>query len=290
MSFLSVRTAILLLLAWALASKIREVWRRKGAWRVLLVWIFVVVAGYFGFILWIDGPGGALLDRLPGWAVSVLIAALALPVLFSLCELAFFAIDGPFPALPPGVEAVRVHRGRITPWIPKVALGIVLMAAIGRFLPESVDEYWWPATFVAGLFGPIAFWFLLYQARRFDYGRTALLSNYWVHWIYTDELEAFTGLDPKAVQETWLGPAGLLFVGDFMPWNLSTYEVTQAEAREGNPARIHFQFKKTGFGNSVSYDSYNVAIPRGREGDLARIQQELEAIRPRTEIKLVKTA
>jgi hypothetical protein len=289
MSFFSVRTAVLLLLAWLVVSKIREVWRRKGTWRVLLVWIFVAVGGYIGLVLWVDGPGAKLLDGLPMWAAAVLVAAVALPVLFSLCELAFRAIDGPFPVLPPGVQAVRVHRGKITPWIPMAAVGIALMAVVGRFLPASWDEYWWPATFVTALFAPMAFWFLLYRARRFDYGRTALLSNYWSHWVYTDELEAFTGLDPKAPQEAWMGPAGLLFVGDFAPWDLSTYEVIEAETRAGSPPRIHFQFKQTGFGNSVSYDTYNVAIPKGREADLVRVQQELRVLRPKAKIDLVKT-
>jgi hypothetical protein len=250
-------------------------------------WSAAAIAAYFGLILLIAGPAAKFINRLPPEALTVCVCAFGLSVVLSLAELGFRAIDGPFPTLPGGVEPVNLRRRRLYPWMGGAAALVLLLAISCRFTPDSWHENWWIATFMAGLFFPVVLWFLHYKARRFDYGRTALRSNYWIHWSYpAGELEAFAGLDATAVPETWMGPDGLLYAGEYAPWALSIYKLVVAEAAMDRAPRINFTFKQTSFGDATSQDVLRVAIPEGHAADLAILDRELRALCPRAKIDL----
>lgn len=270
-----------LLTVWA-AHSVWTLWRRKGSWRRLLLWIAAAIAVYFGLIALVAGPGARFLDKLSGDAMLAAVAAVSMPVLLGLCELAFRVIDGPFPAVAPD----RIHRRKLYPWMAAAAAVVLAMAAALRIVPASWHENFAIATFLAGIGACIVLWFLHYKARRWDYGRAALQSDFWVHWRYTGELEAFTGLDPHALQETRMGPAGLLFVGDFAPWALSIYQLVSAVEVPGARAHIRFTFKETSFGDATSQDVFRVAIPADCARDLVAIERELRALCPRAQIQI----
>jgi hypothetical protein len=284
-NFFSILRILFLVLftIWAIHGVI-TLWRRRGAWRGVLYWIAAVVVAYVGFIAVIAGPASKFIDRLPGAVVEVVTMALAVGILLALCEVIFRAMDGPFPQLTP-VSVYRPKVYRLAVWL----IGLLLLVlGVRSVAPEAWRENLGIAAGLGGLFIPMGLWFQHYRARRFDYGMAALMANPWVHWEYPDgELENFTGLDPRAPQDAWIGPAGLIYVGDFAPWNLSVYELRSAVASMAAPARITFSFKKTGFGNSTAEDVMRVAIPTGRASDLATIDRELRAICPRARIELI---
>jgi len=264
-----------------------KIWRRGRSWQRVIGWSAFAIAVYFGIIFLVSGPGAGLVDRLPFELVTVVAAGFVLVALLKVCEVAFTAIDGEFPKLPAGVEPVNVHRKYLSPWMRGAAVLVILLAAARNFVPNSWRDNWTIATYVAGLFSVIGFWFLHYRARRFDYGRTALVFDFWIHWSYPGgELEAFTGLDANAPQETWLGPAGILYVGEYAPWDLSIYQLTKAALIMKVPARIYLTFQQTTLGNSTSTDVLHVPIPEGHLGDLAVIEAKLRALCPKAQINL----
>lgn len=262
---------------------VRTLWRRKGVWRGVLFWIGAAVAAYVAFIAWIAGPGENLLNRLPLEVVGPLVMVFAITVLLALIEVIFNAMDGPLPLVKP----VRVYRPKVYPRAALAAAVLAILFALVRWGPEKWRENLGVAAFVTALISVFTLWFSHYKARRFDYGMAALMADSWVHWEYKDgELDAFTGLDPKAAQETWIGPAGLIYVGDFAPWNFSVYKLISAEATLKAPARITFTFKKTGMGNSTAEDVMRVAIPNGRAADLAGIDRQLRTLCPSAKVAL----
>ena len=250
-------------------------------------------------LLWLNpatflaGPIGRAFDRLPGWAVAVGFGALGLTVILTLFELFYRLMDGPFPTIPPGVRPVYVHRRKLYPWMVAAALLEVFLLVFRARIRASWVDNWEIAELIVPLGSCVIFWFLYYSARRFDYGQTVLPTNAWLHWVYmSGELENFTGLDPKAQQETWMGPGGLLYVGDFAPWNLSLYELVKAEANLAPPPKVIFTFEKTSFasksqpGGAKQLEIMRVAIPQGRTDDLALIQTKLRALCPKVDIRL----
>jgi hypothetical protein len=277
-------SAIIYVILTALAAhRVWTIWQRKGPWRRLILWIAAAIAVYFGLLALVAGPGAKVLDNLSGEAFEAAVAALALPVVLGLCELGFRAIDGPFPAVAP----VNVDRRKLYPWMAAAAAVVLAMAAALRVVPESWHDNLMIATFVAALGSTVALWFLHYKARRFDYGRAALQSQFWVHWRYAaGELQAWKGLDPHAAPETWMGPEGLLFVGDYAPWTLSVYQLVRADTTVESPPRLNFTFRKRSFGDAVSEDVMHVAIPKDGAGDLAMIERELRARCPQAQVRL----
>src|ERR1035441_4169657 len=155
------------------------VWQRKGVWRQVIAWSAAAIVAYFGLLELVAGPAGGPLDRLPPVVLAAGLGALGLAVVLGLCELGFRAIDGPFPKLPAGVRPVNVDRRRLYPWMGGCAACIVLMAVALPIVPDSWHDNWSIATFMVGLISSVGLWFLHYKARRFDSGRTALLSNSW---------------------------------------------------------------------------------------------------------------
>jgi hypothetical protein len=262
--------------------------RRNGSWRSLVAWGALAILAYFGFIAWISGPGSKFLNQLSEGAFFVIALGLALVVVLGLCEVGFRALDGPFPQLPSDVVAVNIHRRRLYPWMGIAAVTVILMVIVVRIGPASWHDNLFIATIVVGSLSCIALWFLLYKARRFDYGRTALQLAPWFHWEYSaDDLKGFKGIKPGADSEAWIGRDGLLFNGDYAPWAMFLYQLVRAEVNNDPPPNLDFTFKQTSFGNATSLEVFHVPIPKEHASDVEMIQQKLRARCPSAEINLL---
>jgi hypothetical protein len=265
--------------------------RRNASWKPLAGWSAIAILVYAGFIALISGPEGKVLDSLSADASMALITALALPPLLFLCQLGFQAIDGPFPKLPVGVVPVNIDRRRLYPWMAASAGVVTLMAGALRVGPASWHDNLFIATWLTGTFACMVLWFLHYKARRFDYGRTSLQSSFWFHWVYTTgELEWWQGLPTGAGSETWMGPGGLLFGGEYAPWDMFVYRLVRVAVRahpSPRPDSLDFTFKATSFGNYTSEEVMHVPIPDGHSSDLEVLEKKLRDLCPDTEIHLV---
>jgi len=268
----------------AVAGRTWRFARRNGSWKSLLGGSAVAILAYCGFIAWTAGPGAKVLDQLSAGALFGILAVVSLTVLLGLCELAFQWLDGPSPELSRGVVPVNIYRRRLYPWMAIAALTVILMAGAVFISPPSWRDNLFLATWLVGIFSCIALWFSHYRARRFDFGRTALQSNPWVHWVYAVREK---GIEPGAPSETWIGPDGLLFAGQFAPWSLFTCQLVRAVANTDSPLSLDFTFEKTTFGNATSQDVYRVPIPEGHSSDLEAIDQKLRALCPRAVIQLL---
>jgi hypothetical protein len=214
----------------------------------------------------------------------IVIAAVGVPVVLGLCELMFRFLDGPFPKLPPGVQAGNAYRLPIYRWMRIAALVLFMTGTAVPISPAAWRENMFIVTWATAMVACMVLWFLHYIARRYDYGRAALESNPWFHWRYTpDEMKTWVA-GPGA--ETWIGADGLLFADEYAPWALSTYELVKAKADSDRP-RLHFTFKKTSFGDATSMEVMHVPIPEGHATDLEVIDRNLRALCPNAEIHIL---
>ena len=258
-------------------------WRKRRSAPAFAVAIGGVAVVYAGLLWLLLGPLASVLQHPTPGQMFAVIAAMGVPCLLGIFELAFRLFDGPFP----DVEPARVHRRKIYPWMALAALTLAILIGVRPVVPAKWEENLTIATYVFALAAPMMLWFLHYQARRWDYGRAALVADFWVHWEYrAGELENWTGLDPKAVPETWIGPAGLLWVGDFAPWDLMFYELREATAASQPHPKIVFRFKKTSLGDVTDYETYNVALPVDGAADLPLLQEKLRGCCPSAKISL----
>jgi len=226
----------------------------------------------------------------------LIVAGVGVPLLLGLCELWYRVLDGPFPKLPDGINVLNIYRRRLYPWIGVAVAVVALMAGMLRAGPVSWRENLSIAIWVGGVFSLMALWFFHYKARRFDYGRTALKSNPWFHWVYTEgELERWK-VESGPDSEAWIGPDGLLFGGEYAPWALCIYQLVRAEAQTDPSPRLNFTFKMLSLGSSSRYgeessseEVMHVPIPVGRSADLEVIERGLRALCPDAEIRLVRT-
>jgi hypothetical protein len=253
-------------------------------WKLIARWSVLAILAISGIIAFVAGPGSKLVDRLPMEAAFVLIAVVGLSILLGLCELIYRVLDGPFPKLPAGVRPMNLYRRRVLRWMGIAAAMVLLLAVAARAGPSAWRENLFLAAWLAGLFSCVALWFFHYRARRYDFGRTALESNPWFHWVYTAaEMEAW---EAGAGAETWIG-AGLMFAGDYAPWSLLIYTLVRVEAPADPPSRLDFTFKKTSFGDATSLELIHVPIPRGRAADLEVIDRQLRAVCPSAQIRIL---
>jgi hypothetical protein len=275
------------LLLTAVGGRAWSILRRKGSWKPLMGWIAIAVLAYGGFIALIAGPGAKVLDRLPESVFITIVAVLALAMVLGLSELGFRALDGPFPELPGGVLSVNISRRRLYPWVGGAAVAVLIMAGALRICPDAWHDNLLIATWLAGLVSCIALWFMDYKARRFDYGRTVLQANPWFHWVYTaGDLQGFKGIKPGAGSDTWMGPDGLLFNGEYAPWALYVYQLMRAEVNNDPPPSLDFTFRQTSFGYATSLDVFHIPIPADHASDIAVIERKLRTLCPGAEIKL----
>ena len=275
-----------LLLA-AVGGRAWSILRRKGSWRPLMGWMAIAVLAYGGLIALIAGPGAKVLDQLPEVALVTIVAVLALAMVLGLCELGFRALDGPFPKLPGGVVPVNISRRRPYPWMGGAVATVFMMAGALRICPNAWHDNLLIATWLAGMVSCIALWFMNYKARRSDFGRTALQANPWFHWVYTaGELQRFKGIKPGAGSESWIGPDGLLFNGEYAPWALYVYQLVRAEVNNDPPPTLDFTFRQSSFGYSPSLEVFHIPIPEGHASDLAAIERKLRALCPSAKIQL----
>lgn len=280
--------AIGALMLYLFGNRALTIVRRNGSWKRLVGWAVVAALAYAGFIVWVSGPGAKYVNQLSEGAFFTVFPGMALVVVLGLCELGFRALDGPFPQLPGDVSPINIHRRRLYPWMAAAVVVVSLMAIARRMVPASWQDNWFIATLVAGMFSCITLWFLHYKARRFDYGRTALQLNPWIHWVYTaDDLKGFKGIKPGADSEAWMGPDGLLFNGDFAPWTMFVYCLVRASVNNDPPPNLDFTFKETSFGNATSFEVLHVPIPKQHASDVETVQQKLRALCPSADVNLV---
>ncbi len=254
-------------------------------WKQIAGWSTIAILAFAGIIAFVDGPGAKAVDQLSAEAFFALIGAVGLTVLLGLFELIFRVLDGPFPKLPAGVRPMTFYRRPVYKWIAIVAAIMLAMAGVVHIAPASRRENLLLATELAGVFSCIALWYFHYRARRYDLGRTALESNPWFHWTYTAaQMEAWEA-GPGA--ETWIGPDGLMFAGEYAPWSLTVYQLVKAEAPSDLPSRLDFTFKKTAFGDDSSLESIHVPIPEGHADDLAVIDRQLRVVCPSAKIHIL---
>jgi hypothetical protein len=89
--------------------------------------------------------------------------------------------------LPPNVRLVTLSRHRITVWIWRFLVFLLVMGAASLVAPG--DWYWLPSGlggFMLLICGPLLA-ILYMMARRYDRAMTAVMANPWIHWQYTPE-------------------------------------------------------------------------------------------------------
>lgn len=285
---LLVRTAGKLLLLAAAVRLVWSVWRpARSSGRRQVVWLFCFILAYAGFIALVAGLGAKVLDHLSPDAFGVAVVALALPMVIAFLELGMRRLDGPFPELPRAVKPINIHRRRLYPWTVGAAALVLILAGALRIAPASWHDNLFVATLVGGLFACMVLWFQYYKARRYDYGRTALQGSYWIHWVYTaGELEAWKGLAPGVAGESWMGPEGLLFAGEYAPWALYTCHLVRAEVHTDFPPRLDFTFQNVSIANYSNEVILHVPIQEGHSTDLQELERRLSALCPRAQIHL----
>jgi hypothetical protein len=87
--------------------------------------------------------------------------------------------------------------------------------------------------------------------------------------------------------EVYFGSEGLFVDGDFWPWvSVGIYLLTAAPG-QGEPAHLDFQFMKIDGGSEAVVVNQGVLLPAGADADVAKLQQELTAMCPKADIRLV---
>jgi hypothetical protein len=108
--------------------------------------------------------------------------------------------------LPPSARLVSFNRHKITRWIWRLTVFLLINTAACLVLPSSWK--WLPAalgSFVLFVCGPmLSIGYMM--ARRNDRGMSAVIANPWAHWQYTPQQWAEWAKNQRAWEEAQEGP------------------------------------------------------------------------------------
>jgi hypothetical protein len=182
-------------------------WRRSPLYSLKTT--FKLIGGFLLIVAVVAGTTQAIvngpLSRSPVVeAIAGFVALLAL-----VCASSIFIVritDKHVAQLPPSARLVSFNRHKITRWIWRLAVFLLINTAACFVLPSSWK--WLPAalgSFVLFLCGPmLSIGYMM--ARRNDCGMSSVIANPWAHWEYTPQQWAEWAKNHRAWEEAQEGP------------------------------------------------------------------------------------
>jgi hypothetical protein len=201
-------------------------------------------------------------------------AALLAAIILGLYAASRRITEGPADKTPRRTKPGDRYRRKLYPWLLGFATLLLLLLVWAALVAPSSAELPLVLAALVLAIGISALGSLYFKAKRSDYAIDALMTDFWVHWQYA-----------PGESEAWLGPAGLLYGGEYTPWLSSSSYLVNARAELVPALFLALTFEKFS-GRDSAPITIRVPVPASWENEVEGLEGKLRAHCPKAQIHL----